>query len=214
MPLLPYNGKTDLRAFIAQFSCVSKSNGWNEVQGVAQLTAALRGAAREVLTTVPEDGETLEDLYSALKNRFGMDQQSELVKAQLSGCKRRSQESLRELLAHDIRRSVGIAHANMPLEYREELALDHFLRAIGGTDVGAMLTVWRPENLQKAADTAACWEAVRATFGGAGRHAVAVRQVGPVNDVRWKPEWVPWATGQASRGWSRTRSITGGQDLD
>jgi len=70
---------------------------------------------------------------------------------------------------HWVRRSVGIAHANMPLEYREEIALDHFLRAIGGNDVGAMLTVWRPENLQKAADTAACWEAARASFGGAGR---------------------------------------------
>ena len=55
-----------------------------------------------------------------------MDQQSELVKAQLSGRKRRSQESMGEL-AHDIRRSVGIAHANMPPEYREEIALDHFL---------------------------------------------------------------------------------------
>ena len=35
VPLLPYDGKTDLRAFIAQFRCVPKSNGWNEVQGAA-----------------------------------------------------------------------------------------------------------------------------------------------------------------------------------
>ena len=97
-----------------------------------------------------------------------MDQQSELVKAQLNGRKRRSQEPLGEL-AHDIRRLMGIAHTNMPPEYREEIALDHFLRAIGGTDVGALLTVWRPDNLQKAADTAACWEAARTPLGGAGR---------------------------------------------
>ena len=135
----------------------------------------------EVLTTVPEEGATLEDLYSALKKRFGMDQQSELVKAQLSGHKRRSQESMGEL-AHDIHRSVGIAHANIPPEYREELALDHFLRAIGGTDVGVMLTAWRPKTLQRAADAAACWEAAKASFGGAGRHVVAIRQVGPVDD--------------------------------
>ena len=113
---------------------------------MAQLTAALHGTALEVLTTVPSEGVTLEDLHSALKNRFGMDQQSELVKAQLNGRKQCSQEPLGEL-AHDIRRLVGIAHTNMPPEYREEIALDHFLRAIGGTDVGAMLTVWRQEKM-------------------------------------------------------------------
>ena len=80
---------------------------------MAQLTAVLRGTALEVLTTVPSEGVTLEDLHSALKNRFGMDQQSELVKAQLNGRKRRSQEPLGEL-AHDIRRMVGIAHVNVP----------------------------------------------------------------------------------------------------
>ena len=85
-------------------------------------------------------------------------------------------------LAHDIRRLVGIAHANMAPEYREEIALDHFLRAIAGTDAGALLTTWRPENLQKAADTAACWEAAKAPTGGAGRQAVAIRQVGLMND--------------------------------
>jgi len=62
VPLLPYESKTDLRVFIAQFRCVARSNGWNKVQGTAQLTAALRGAALEVLPTVPEEGATLEDL--------------------------------------------------------------------------------------------------------------------------------------------------------
>ena len=85
-------------------------------------------------------------------------------------------------MAHDIRCLVGIAHANMPPEFREELALDHFLRAIEGTDVGALLTVWRQDSLQKAADTAACWEAARTPLGGAGSHAIAVQQVGPVDN--------------------------------
>ena len=67
MPLPPYDGKMDLRAYMAQFQCVARGNGWNEVQGVAQLTAALCGAALEVLTTVPREGVTLEDLHSVLK---------------------------------------------------------------------------------------------------------------------------------------------------
>ena len=181
VPLPPYDGKTDLMASLAQFHFVARGNGWDQVQGMAQLTAALRGAASEVLTTIPLEGATLADLYSALNNRFGMEQQSELVKAQLRGRKRHPHETIGEL-AHDIRRAVGIAHANMAPEYREELALDYFVQALAGTDIASMLTTWRPENLQKAADTAARWEASRLPAGGAGRHAVAIRQVGPVNN--------------------------------
>ena len=46
----------------------------------------------------------------------------------------------------------------------------------------AMLTAWRPKTLQRVADAAACWEAAKASPGGAGRLAVAVRQAGPVED--------------------------------
>ena len=80
VPLPLYDGKTDLRAFIAQFRCVARSNGWSQVQGAAQLTAALRGAALEVLTTVPEEGATLEDLYSALKNDLAWTSRASLLK--------------------------------------------------------------------------------------------------------------------------------------
>ena len=128
MPLPPYDGKTDLRAYLAQFHYMARGNGWNQVQGVAQLTAALRGAASEVLTTLPLEGVTPADVYSAINNQFGMGQQSELVKAQLSGRKRHPHD----MMGDDIRRSVGIAHANMAPEYREELALDHFVRALAG----------------------------------------------------------------------------------
>ena len=85
--LPPYDGKTDLRAYLAQFDCVARGNGWNSEQGTAQLTAALHGAASEVLTTLPLEGVTPADLYSALNSRFGVEQQSELVKAQLGGPK-------------------------------------------------------------------------------------------------------------------------------
>ena len=142
---------------------------------------ALRGTASEVLITIPSGGVTLSSLHSALNNRFGVEQQSELVKAQLSGCKRRSHETMGDL-AHDVRRTVGIAHANMAPEYQGDLALDNFIQALAGTDAGAILSTFRPESLQKAADAAARWEASKSSAGGAGRHAVAIRQVGPVSN--------------------------------
>ena len=112
--------------------------------------------AAEVLTTMPTGGITLAGLLSALNSRFGVEQQSELVKAQLSGRKWKPHEKMGDL-AYDIRRAVGIAYPNMAPGYQEDLALDHFLQALTGTDTGVLLTAFRPEDLQKAADTAARW---------------------------------------------------------
>ena len=38
-----YDGKMDLRAYLAQFDCVAKGNGWSVNEGTAHLTAALCG---------------------------------------------------------------------------------------------------------------------------------------------------------------------------
>ena len=88
MPLAPYDGKTDLREYLAQFDHVARGNGWNTDESGIHLVATLRGAAAKVLTTMPLGATMLAGLRSALNNRFGIEQQSELVKAQLSGQKR------------------------------------------------------------------------------------------------------------------------------
>ena len=85
MLLAPYNGKTDLRAYLAQFDHVAKGNGWSVDESWIHLVAALRGVVAEVLTTMPPGAMTLAGLRSARSNRFGIEQQSELVKVQLSG---------------------------------------------------------------------------------------------------------------------------------
>ena len=112
MPLAPYDKKTDLRAYLAKFDHVARGNGWSVEESGIHLVLALHGAAAEVLTTMPPGGITLAGLRSALNNQFGVEQQSELVKAQLSGRKRQPHEKMGDL-AYDIRRAVGIAHANM-----------------------------------------------------------------------------------------------------
>ena len=159
MPLAPDDGKTDLRADLAQFDHVARDYGWSVEESGIHLVAALRGAAADVLTTMPPGGITLSGLRSALNNRFGVEQQSELVKAQLSGCKRQPHEKMGDL-AYDSH-AVGIVHANMAPLYQEDLALDYFIQALAGTDTGALLTTFRPENLQKVADAAARWEAAK-----------------------------------------------------
>ena len=97
MPLAPYDGKTDLRAYMAQFDHVARGNGWSVDESGIHRVAALRGTADEVLTTMPPGWITLAGLRSALNHRFGVEQQSELVKAQLSGCKRQPHEKRGDL---------------------------------------------------------------------------------------------------------------------
>ena len=145
MPLAPYDGKTDLREYLAQFDHVARGNGWSADESGIHLVAALRGAAAEVLTTMPPGAMTLAGLRLALSNQFGIEQQSELVKAQLSGRKRQPHEKMGDL-AYDIRRAVGIVHANMAAPFQEDLALDYFIQALTGTDTRALLTTFRPEN--------------------------------------------------------------------
>ena len=118
MPLEPYDGKTDLRAYMAQFDHMARGNGWGMDESGIHLVAVLRGMAAEVLTTMPPGGIMFAGLRSALNNRFGVEQQSELVKAQLSGRKRQPHEKMGDL-AYGIRRAVGIAHANMAPLYQE-----------------------------------------------------------------------------------------------
>ena len=160
MPLAPYNGKTDLRAYMAQFDHLARGNGWSVDESGTHLVAALHSAVAGVLTTMPPGGITLAGLRLTLNNRFGVEQQSELVKAQLSGRKRQPHEKMGDL-AYDIRHTVGIAPANMAPLYQEDLALDYFIQVLAGTDTGALLTTFRPESLQKAADAAARWEAAK-----------------------------------------------------
>ena len=64
-------------------------------------------------------------------------------------------------LAYDIRGAVGIAHANMAAPSQEDIALDYFIQSLAGTDTGALLTTFQPENLQNVADAAARWEAAK-----------------------------------------------------
>ena len=91
--------------------------------------AALFGAALEVLSAMPGEDISVETLIPALKGLLGVEQQRDLVKAQLAMRKRRPGESIAEL-AHDIRCAVRIAYYELDASAQEKLALDQFIRAM------------------------------------------------------------------------------------
>ena len=80
MLLAPYDGKTDLRAYLAQCDHVARGNGWSVEESGIHLVAALRGVAGEVLTTMPPGGITLARLRSALHNDLEWNSRASLLK--------------------------------------------------------------------------------------------------------------------------------------
>ena len=60
--LTPYDGKSDLRAYLAQFDHVCRGNGWCLEEGGIHLVATLRGVAADVLTPLPPGAITLAGL--------------------------------------------------------------------------------------------------------------------------------------------------------
>ena len=68
MLLAPYDGKTDLRAYLAQFDHVSKGNGWSTDDSGIHLVVALRGMAADILATMPMGAIALASLRSVLNN--------------------------------------------------------------------------------------------------------------------------------------------------
>ena len=68
MLLAPYDGKTDLRAYLAQFDHVSRGNGWSTDDSGIHLVVALRGMAADVLSTMPMGAIALASLNNSVLN--------------------------------------------------------------------------------------------------------------------------------------------------
>ena len=75
VPLVRYDGRSDLGAFLAQFYCAARGNGWYKDESGIHLMAALHSVALEVLTAMPGHAISVETLITALKSQFGVEQQ-------------------------------------------------------------------------------------------------------------------------------------------
>ena len=154
IPLVNFDGSGSLEAFLTQFECISRLNGWNERERTGNLVATLRGPAADVLNVIAEGMLTSSHICEALSRRFGFAANCDLVRAQLQHRRLKSGETVQEL-AQDIYQSVRIAYRDLTVEAWDRLALEKFLAALPDPEVRALVELQDPPTVHRAAECAA-----------------------------------------------------------
>ena len=143
-----YDGTTALETFRIQFETCSDYNGRSECDKLAQLKAALRGSAAQVLLG---DGEplTCEELWTDLQQNFGTSGHEAQFESQLKVRRRLKGESLRSLY-QDINRLTLQAYPDSKGRLREKLAIEAFIVGLNNSELALQVRNLCPVDLQEA----------------------------------------------------------------
>jgi len=147
-----FDGTGALETFLIQLATCAEYNEWSEAEKLAQLKAALRGPAAQVLLS--EDGpQTFDSLCSELRDNFGTKGFETQFESQLRVRRRRKGESLRELF-QDINRLVLLAYPDSKGRLRDKLAMESFVDGLNDADLALKVRNLSPTDLQSAYRTA------------------------------------------------------------
>jgi transposase InsO family protein len=147
-----YDGSSPLETFLVHLNTCSGYNGWNEDEKLAQLKAALRGPAAQVLLS-DKSTLTFENVVSDLKDNFGTDGMEAQFESQLRLRRRRKGEDLRSLY-QDIHRLILQAYPNSKGRLRDKLAMEAFIDGLNDSDLALKVRNLCPNDLQSAYKTA------------------------------------------------------------
>jgi hypothetical protein len=120
--------------FITQFDNAASNNKWSDDNKLAHLKNLLKGIAATVIWDIPSDNQTYQQLCNILRQRFGSAGQAEKYRAELRLRKRRTEETLQNLLI-DKRCLVTMAFPGPSNPTVELIAKDTFVDALGDTDL-------------------------------------------------------------------------------
>ena len=125
-----YNGRSDWADYLSHFNKCAILGGWNDKAKCIMLVLNLRAAARRFYAGLSqEESDDYSRLTAALKRRFGGKHRQDAWLFQLEMRKRKSDESILELL-DDIWQMTQRAYCNYDHRSLELLALKHFCRVI------------------------------------------------------------------------------------
>lgn len=138
-----YGGTSSWQDHLVQFEMISTKNKWDEATKAYELTSSLKGVARGVVTDLePEMRLKYRYLVSELTSRFEPANQSNLLKTQMNSLYRRPGPILPEL-AQNNRRITRLAYPTFPIDIRDQLAKDCFIRAVN--DSKLQLSIFQRE---------------------------------------------------------------------
>ena len=118
-----YDGKSDIRQFLALFNHVAEVNRWEGDETCLQLKLALSGTTRQCL-----QGDTYEELTQSLLNRYEISEDEAL--RELRGLKWRSGEDLHQF-ADYAKRLVERANPGLREDQTQAMAIREIVEATG-----------------------------------------------------------------------------------
>ena len=158
-----FNGETSWEAFILKFENCAGYYGWTEKDRRFQIRNALEGVACHALSGVPADTDSA-DIIRTLRQRYGIEHQSERFRAELRNRRRRQGEDLR-VLYNDVSRLMGLAYPGPTTDLHDEIGKEAFLTALNDPQFQVAVQRQFPKNLEEAYGTAQRFEAFEAGAG-------------------------------------------------
>jgi hypothetical protein len=156
-----YDGLTPYEDYRVQFHMMAELNGWDKTAKALYLAGCLSKGARSVLNDLRhEDRYDYDKLDEALRERYGTEDQAELLKAKLRSRVKSKEESLQEL-AHDIRRLVRLAYPKAAMRTHDDMTKDQFIEALGDGEIRWSVFQSRPKNITEALKVAMELEAFK-----------------------------------------------------
>ena len=147
-----FDGTGALETFLIQLTTCAEYNEWSEAEKLAQLKAALRGPAAQVLLS-EEGPQSFASLCDELRENFGTKGFETQFESQLKVRRRKRGESLRELY-QDIHRLVLLAYPDSKGRLRDKLAMESFIDGLNDAEFALKVRNLSPQDLQSAYRTA------------------------------------------------------------
>lgn len=177
-----YDGTDDFEEYLAQFQIMAELNGWNYNVKSLALASSLSGRARTLLAELDENKcRDFNALVSALRNRYGSENRSELFKAELQGKIRGRNETIPELV-ESIKKLTRKAYRNVTSDVADTLAIDYFIDAIPESEIRLRLKELGPKTMTEAENIAVKLETLRVADKQRGKPVRSFEQSSQNND--------------------------------
>lgn len=142
-----FDGNGSWQDFLVQFEMISSVNRWDNDMKAYELATSLRGIAQGIVTDIePVKRLDYDYLVSALTSRFEPVNQVNMYKVQMNSFYRKPGQALPEL-AQEIRRVTRLAYPTAPVEIRDQLAKDCFVRAVNDSKIQLSIFQREPKTI-------------------------------------------------------------------
>jgi hypothetical protein len=145
-----FAGEVDIDIYKRQCKALASSHNWADRDLASQIIANLKGDARELISLLPEGGELdLDAIWDTLSSRFSKVISCDAAKHQLLNyVQRRNQTFLN--LSLELEKLVAKAYPSADRNMMEQLAVDHFLKAVNNPSLRYELRMKRVTTLTEA----------------------------------------------------------------